>query len=209
MPEVGSQAGVQGDDGIPGHCFTQLSINPLRLERQVRQPALGFQAVMAAGGPFVDFGNPAGIGPGFPFPQLLPQILQHGPGVPLNPYRHRVVAPDFLGVNFNLNNPGLGRDKAVIVKGGGLTQAGAGGQNHIGLADGFDAFLGSQPPQVAQKKGMIAGYGIGPPVGSNDCRPQQVGQSGYFLSGGAPLDPAAGHDNRPFRRQQDPGRLVP
>ena len=72
-------------------------------------------------------------------------------GVPLNAYRHGIATSDFLWVNLDLDDRSVGRNVSVVVEGRGLAQPGAGGQDDVRPADGFDTLGCPQTSQVAQK----------------------------------------------------------
>ena len=80
---------------------------------------------------------------------LLQQALHHRLGVSLDSHHQRIVAAQFLWVDFYLDDFGVGWDVSVVVEGGGLAETGSHGQDDVGLAHGLDAFLRAQSAQVA------------------------------------------------------------
>ena len=55
---------------------------------------------------------------------------------------------------------------------------------------------------------VVAGHGVGPPVGRDDGRAGRFGQPAHLESGIAPLNAAASQDNRTLRGQEQLGGLV-
>ena len=208
LPKVGRQARVQPDYGIAGHHLAQFSEDPLGLDGISGQASLGLQPLLPAGEPVADFGDPGLVGPVLSGLDPLNDFLQHRLDIALDSHFHWIVAADFLGVDLYLHDASVGGNKPVVVEAGGLAQPGAGGQDHVGVADGLDPFIGPQPAQVPQEIWVVVGYRVGPPVGCDNGSAQQVGQAGNFRRGHAPLDSATGHDHRTLGGKQCAGRFV-
>ena len=146
----------------------------------------------------MNVGYPPRVGPGLLIPCLCDYFLQNSPCVALDPHFHRIITAQFLGVDFDLDDAGVRRDVAVVIKGGRLAEPGSSRQDNVGLPDGLDALFGSQPAQVPQEQGMVAGDGVGAAIGRNHRSAKEVSKLRHFFSRVAPLDAPTGHYNGAF-----------
>ena len=148
------------------------------------------------------------VRPGLGLPDLFQQALHHGLGVAFDAHGNRVVAPDLLRVDLDLDDLGVRRDEPVVVERGGLAEPGAHGQDGVGLAHRLDAFQRPQSAQVAQVVGVVVGHGVGPSVGRYDGGAGQFRHAADYLAGIAPLHSTAGQYDRALGGRQNGGGLV-
>ena len=123
-------------------------------------------------------------------------FVHDGAHIARHSHRDGVDAPDFFGVNLNVDDAGVRRDKAVVVKGGGLPQPGAGGDDDIGAAHGVNGLRRAQPTQMPQVVGVVVRHGVGAAIRGYDGGAGEIRQTGDFRIGQAPFHAAAGDDDR-------------
>ena len=129
-------------------------------------------------------------------PEFLENALGHGSGIAFDADGDGVVAPDFLGIDLNLNDLRIGGDEAVIVKGGGLAKAGANGQDDVGFTDGLDSLGRAETAEMPEEIWVVGGHGVGPAVGGHYTRAGQFRKPTDYTSRVAPLHSATCQDYR-------------